>query len=251
MLTRPPVPVTSSSSLSGFPSLHYAPASCSPRLSPEIRGPVPPPKGPGFTSSTIQSRSGDPFTSRGSPIAQPKSHRVVDADREQTPEELFDSHHVGAPSESSSLPAPKPTVMSGVDSATSPPTQPATEIEAIPVAQHSTPATSQDIPSSSSAAKETDGSDQASPSRKRQNSQGLGKEAEGRTSPAMEDAPVRKVPGSYELCGVQDLVVLIAHMLNELIERNDWIAMQSGNLTRFHSRYDRSSSSITSRSLPI
>jgi len=35
---------------------------------------------------------------------------------------------------------------------------------------------------------------------------------------------------------VEDLVELIAHMLTELITTNDHIQMQSGRLTRFHSR---------------
>lgn len=33
-------------------------------------------------------------------------------------------------------------------------------------------------------------------------------------------------------------MILIAHMLGELIETNDPLALQSGNLTRFHSRYE-------------
>jgi len=35
---------------------------------------------------------------------------------------------------------------------------------------------------------------------------------------------------------VEDVVVLIAHMLGELIETNDALALKSGHLTRFHSR---------------
>lgn len=52
-------------------------------------------------------------------------------------------------------------------------------------------------------------------------------------------APAPKVlPQRYELCSVEDIVILIAHMLGELIETNDPLALQSGNLTRFHSRYE-------------
>ncbi|KAJ8124602.1 hypothetical protein O1611_g9039 [Lasiodiplodia mahajangana] len=40
----------------------------------------------------------------------------------------------------------------------------------------------------------------------------------------------------YELCDVEDMVILIANMIGELIETNDSLAMKSGNLTRFHSR---------------
>lgn len=52
------------------------------------------------------------------------------------------------------------------------------------------------------------------------------------------DVPPPKVlPVRYELCAVEDIVVLIANMLAELIETNDSLAMRSGQLTRFHSRY--------------
>lgn len=51
--------------------------------------------------------------------------------------------------------------------------------------------------------------------------------------------PPKVLPLAYELCGVDDMVVLIANMLGELIETNDSIAMKSGQLTRFHSRFVR------------
>ncbi|OIW27548.1 cyclin-related 2, partial [Coniochaeta ligniaria NRRL 30616] len=44
------------------------------------------------------------------------------------------------------------------------------------------------------------------------------------------------LPQKYELCRVEDIVVLIANMLCELIETNDALALKSGHLTRFHSR---------------
>ncbi|KAI6781344.1 Nuc-1 negative regulatory protein preg [Emericellopsis cladophorae] len=50
-----------------------------------------------------------------------------------------------------------------------------------------------------------------------------------------QDAP-KTLPLKYEHCAVDDLVELIAHMLTELITTNDHIQMQSGRLTRFHSR---------------
>lgn len=52
-----------------------------------------------------------------------------------------------------------------------------------------------------------------------------------------EAAPVKMLPEQYELCPVEDMVVLIANMLGELIETNDALALKSGHLTRFHSRY--------------
>lgn len=51
-----------------------------------------------------------------------------------------------------------------------------------------------------------------------------------------EAAPAKVLPVRYELCAVEDIVVLIANMLSELIETNDALAMRSGHLTRFHSR---------------
>jgi hypothetical protein len=50
-------------------------------------------------------------------------------------------------------------------------------------------------------------------------------------------APPKVLPLRYEFCPVEDMVVLIAHMLGELIETNDKLALKSGHLTRFHSRY--------------
>ncbi|KAI9170985.1 Nuc-1 negative regulatory protein preg [Paramyrothecium foliicola] len=46
----------------------------------------------------------------------------------------------------------------------------------------------------------------------------------------------RILPQKYELCAVEDMVELIAHMLAELIATNDAIRMSNGGLTRFHSR---------------
>ncbi|OHW97132.1 cyclin [Colletotrichum incanum] len=48
--------------------------------------------------------------------------------------------------------------------------------------------------------------------------------------------PPKILPQRYEFCGVEDMVVLISHMLSELIETNDALALRSGSLTRFHSR---------------
>ncbi|KAI0124605.1 cyclin-domain-containing protein [Hypoxylon sp. NC0597] len=50
------------------------------------------------------------------------------------------------------------------------------------------------------------------------------------------ECPPKVLPLRYELCEVEDMVILISNMLSELIETNDLIAMKSGHLTRFHSR---------------
>ncbi|KAK4644680.1 Pho80p cyclin [Podospora bellae-mahoneyi] len=87
----------------------------------------------------------------------------------------------------------------------------------------------------------------ASPS-KRRNSQGPGsrgaspsRDAGQNPSPSSkrarpEQLPSKELPRKYEFCLTEDMVVLIAHMLGELIETNDVLALKSGNLTRFHSR---------------
>lgn len=51
-----------------------------------------------------------------------------------------------------------------------------------------------------------------------------------------EPRPLKVLPLRYELCSREDMVILIAHMLSELIETNDALALRSGSLTRFHSR---------------
>ncbi|KAK3397249.1 cyclin-domain-containing protein [Sordaria brevicollis] len=61
----------------------------------------------------------------------------------------------------------------------------------------------------------------------------------GPHSPKRARLAPKVVPRRYEHCPVEDLVVLISHMLGELIELNDEQAQKAGqrhNLTRFHSR---------------
>lgn len=49
-------------------------------------------------------------------------------------------------------------------------------------------------------------------------------------------APVKVLPAKYEFCEVEDMVILIANMISELIQTNDELPLRSGVLTRFHSR---------------
>jgi len=44
------------------------------------------------------------------------------------------------------------------------------------------------------------------------------------------------LPRKYELCDVEDIVILIADMISELIETNDNLPLRDVVLTRFHSR---------------
>lgn len=54
---------------------------------------------------------------------------------------------------------------------------------------------------------------------------------------ARPDCAPKILPLRYETIDVEDLVMLISHMLGELIATNDPLALTSGRLTRFHSRY--------------
>lgn len=55
-----------------------------------------------------------------------------------------------------------------------------------------------------------------------------------RTKPAKSAAKV--LTARYELCAVEDIVILIADMISELIETNDNLPLRDVVLTRFHSR---------------
>jgi hypothetical protein len=56
-----------------------------------------------------------------------------------------------------------------------------------------------------------------------------------RTKSAQTAAKV--LPARYELCAVEDMVILIADMISELIETNDNLPLRDVVLTRFHSRF--------------
>lgn len=51
-----------------------------------------------------------------------------------------------------------------------------------------------------------------------------------------DQSSVKVLPFKYEFCPVDDMVVIISHMISELIETNDQLPLRSGVLTRFHSR---------------
>lgn len=54
--------------------------------------------------------------------------------------------------------------------------------------------------------------------------------------PKTEKKESKILPVQYELCDVEDIVILIADMIAELIQTNDNLPLQDGVLTRFHSR---------------
>lgn len=72
-----------------------------------------------------------------------------------------------------------------------------------------------------------------------QSSQNAGSQESARPAQRHRTLPAepKVLPLAYENCPVGDMVILIAHMLSELIETNDGLALRSGSLTRFHSRY--------------
>lgn len=91
----------------------------------------------------------------------------------------------------------------------------------------------------------------------------------GATAPAPAPAPTstsplkrpktqkrdsKVLPIHYENCEVEDIVILIADMIAELIHTNDNLPLQDGVLTRFHSRLvlrsPRSYHSLTSSVVP-
>jgi hypothetical protein len=52
-----------------------------------------------------------------------------------------------------------------------------------------------------------------------------------------EQVAVRLLPAEYTLCPVEDLVVLIADMLSEVIQINDQRIIKNDYCTRFHSKF--------------
>jgi hypothetical protein len=50
-----------------------------------------------------------------------------------------------------------------------------------------------------------------------------------------KEAAVKVLPAEYNMCPMEDLVVLVACMLSEIIQVND--RRKSGVHTRFHSRF--------------
>ncbi|KAH7370561.1 cyclin-domain-containing protein [Rhexocercosporidium sp. MPI-PUGE-AT-0058] len=80
-----------------------------------------------------------------------------------------------------------------------------------------------------------------SPGLKRRQSQGTAQSIPTttqaiRTKRPRSDQEPKVLPAQYEFCAVEDIVILIANMIQELITTNDRLPLRSGVLTRFHSR---------------
>ncbi|KAI1210403.1 cyclin-domain-containing protein [Annulohypoxylon truncatum] len=211
-------------------TFHYA-TPHSPQQSPKITVPL-----PRRQSRHSLSRSSPSNSLRSPSLSKPKQYVGVDAATQYSPIEPFDpmvplrSAQVSGPRISSSTAAkiatpttapPQPKPQSAVHENSSGPT-PSPSRPARSQSQTLSPnkrRKSQDPirpnPSSSVVAS----SQPSTPKRSKPN-----------------ECPPRVLPLKYELCEVEDMVILISNMLGELIETNDSIAMKSGHLTRFHSR---------------
>ncbi|KAI0112090.1 cyclin-domain-containing protein [Nemania sp. FL0031] len=163
---------------------------------------------------------------------RPKQYAGVDAATQYSPMEPFDPT---VPLRAADAPAPrKPTSNSTAEKVTAQPLPPSKVAEApveAPVAR--TPETTQPDKQSKNP---------LSPSKRRSSQDHSiisAVEASQPSSPKRtrpNTSPPKVLPKRYELCDVEDMVILIANMIGELIETNDSLAMKSGNLTRFHSR---------------
>ncbi|KAI5927979.1 cyclin-domain-containing protein [Camillea tinctor] len=217
MLTSSPIaPRATSASPRTF---HYAPSSRSPHVSPKI--------------AALPRRHSKHSLSHPSPSSpsqsKPKQYVGVDAGTQYSPMEPFDptvplrgvsasaSTATVAPSGPQSVvPEPPPEPQLSPIRPDEPATNPLSPTKRRKSQEPVRPEASATASSSSLAATS---SQQSSPKRARPN-----------------QTPPKELPLRYELCDVEDMVVLIANMLGELIETNDTLAMKSGNLTRFHSR---------------
>jgi len=239
MLTQSPAhpsPVAASPG-TGFHNFHYAPVP-SPRQSPSR---VPAALSRRQSASSLSLAAARPSP----PIPRPKRYVGVDAATQYSPMEPVD-YATGAP-------LPRVPSATAIDvSPVEPPPTPGPKPMALPDEKRPAPAPGQPangVPSSSKQAEKLQSSVSSQPvsPSKRRNSQGPGSSLPEPSSAAPDDttlskrskpeaAPDKALPLRYEFCATEDMVVLIAQMLGELIETNDALALKAGHLTRFHSR---------------
>ncbi|KAK0674468.1 cyclin-domain-containing protein [Cercophora samala] len=264
MLTRSPVVSSANASpRSSFPNIgsHYAPAPSPRQSSPRVQAvakssrqsqsplssavaSATPIAGP----STIPNTNTNTNTTTASAIPPSKHYVAVDAATQYSPMERI-NYATGEP-----LSRTKPE---GAQPHQTPPTtqSPAMAAPADHYAAQAAPAaavtpdpTKKPVPPAVAKQQRQDVEAVAASPSKRRNSQGPGsrgaspsRDAGQNPSPSSkrarpEQSPSKELPRKYEFCLTEDMVVLIAHMLGELIETNDVLALKSGNLTRFHSR---------------
>ncbi|KAI0433288.1 cyclin-domain-containing protein [Xylaria sp. FL1042] len=242
MLTSSPVAPRPTSASASPRDLRYAaplpPSTRSPHQSPKITAslrrrhsqsqsqPQPQPQ------PQPQSKHEPPSPHRSPSQPRPRQYVGVDAATQYSPMEPFDPT---VPLRAADAPAPhKPTSTSVVEKIAIPlpPVPPSSKVTEPPPAEAS-PSTVQPDKQSTNP---------LSPAKRRSSEDHVGvfPVQDGHTSspkrPRPNASPPKVLPSRYELCDVEDMVVLIANMIGELIETNDSLAMKSGNLTRFHSR---------------
>ncbi|KXJ96952.1 cyclin-domain-containing protein [Microdochium bolleyi] len=229
---------------------------------------------PPSTSTTTTSMSAPPPPASPSPQhnARTTQYVAVDAATQYSPTEPFDPRvplrAAEGPCPRRRSPSPKMTIDTAITSttATEQPAAPAPGISAAPntVVEPrpngiDTATSTRRVDSEMSSVAVTEATDPApavplatnplSPSKRRKSiEEAVGTVAHPSTSVVVSSlpsspkrskpnqGPPKVLPLKYELCDVEDMVILIANMLSELIETNDAIAMKSGQLTRFHSR---------------
>lgn len=248
MLAQSPAlaPSVNASPRSGFLNLHYAPASSSsPRQSPS------------WVSAALSRRKSP--SPAAAVIASPspaRASRYVDAATQYSPMEPFD--YTAASTTASRAPAPESESAPPNDAALplDAPPSPGSQAMTLPAdpapGSDAEPATTKPVPGVPSVIKPhpslpADSTVQPLSPSKRKNSPepgpstaltGLAESPSTLSKRAKPDeAPPKYLALKYEFCAVEDMVVLIAHMLGELIETNDKPALRTGHLTRFHSRY--------------
>lgn len=248
MLAQSPAlaPSVNASPRSGFLNLHYAPASSSsPRQSPS------------WVSAALSRRKSP--SPAAAVIASPspaRASRYVDAATQYSPMEPFD--YTAASTTASRAPAPASESAPPNDAALplDAPPSPGSQAMTLPAdpapGSDAEAATTKPVPGVPSVIKPhpslpADSTVQPLSPSKRKNSPepgpstaltGLAESPSTLSKRAKPDeAPPKYLALKYEFCAVEDMVVLIAHMLGELIETNDKPALRTGHLTRFHSRY--------------
>ncbi|KAI0181383.1 cyclin-domain-containing protein [Hypoxylon sp. FL1284] len=233
MLTSSPTIISATSASPR--SFHYA-TSKSPQQSPKMTVPL-----PRRQSRHSVSRS-SPSSLRSPTLSKPKQYVGVDAATQYSPMEPFDptvplrAAPVSGPRISSSTVSATPTTSGPMSTATA--TQPK---------QLSVPPQTPSDPTSASSGRADKAQVQSLSPNKRRKSQesirastsssaGTSSHSNSPKRSKLNKGPPKVLPPKYELCKGEDIVILVAHMLSELIEANDLLALKSVQLTRFHSR---------------
>lgn len=247
MLTRSPIQSSpaNASPLNPFHVFHYAPAS-SPRHSPSSSRCVSASlnrsqSSPGLSASAAASAASSTTASPSSCPPPLKRYVAVDASTQYSP---MDS---AAESVAAVASPTKPTQFD-IPSTTATAPEPSGSSDEQPTQSTAEPSSSlakADAPGTTLGASKPV-AQILSPNKRRKSqsphkdSTATGTEVSGRPpSPvkrAKQETAPKILPQRYELCQVEDVVILVANLLCELIETNDKLALKTGHLTRFHSR---------------